>query len=150
MMFTEEKFTVDNIVEMGPLTVDHIGEVGPFQFEFKIDCDKYILLQGIAACRLFVARVDGKVMGYSVYIISTHTHFANTVFAQQDAVYIVPEYRGKGLGIRLIRFCEGKLADACDAVTQAVTPELDFSESLLKCGYVPLENLYVKNLARIN
>ena len=149
-MFTEERFTPDNIDEMDPLTVDHIGEVGPFQFEFKIDWDRYVLLESMGSIRLFVARVGGQMVGYSVYVIATHTHFANTVFASQDALYIVPDHRGKGMGARFIRFCEEQLADVCDAITQAVTPEVDFSENLLKCGYVPLENLYVKNLARIN
>lgn len=150
MKFTDEKFTIDNIAEMGPLTIDHINEVGPFQFEFKVDWDRYVLLESVNAIRLFVARENGQMVGYAVYVISTHTHFAGTVFASQDAIYIMPNCRGKGIGAKFIAFCEQQLTGVCDAITQAVTPEVDFSDTLLKCGYAPLENLYVKNLVRVN
>ena len=150
MKFTEEQFSIDTVTEMEPLTIDHIAEVGPFQFEFQIDWDKFYAMQRFGAARLFVAREGKKMVGYSVYLISPHTHFATTIFAMQDALYLVPEHRGNGIGTRFIRFCEEQLADSCDAITQAVTPELDFSELLAKSGYAPLENLYVKNLVRMN
>lgn len=149
MNYFQERFDDTVIGEMKLLVFDHIAEVGPFQFEFDVDWDKFVDLQESDSIRLFVARSEGNMVGYAIYIISTHTHFATTVFALQDALYIVPQFRGNGAGIGLIQFCEDMLVD-CDAIVQSVLPELDFSDLLTKNGYVPMEKLYVKKLAGIN
>ena len=148
MKYFQERFEDTVIGEMKLLVFDHIAEVGPFQFEFDVDWDKFVELQESDSIRLFVARSEGNMVGYAIYIISTHTHFATTVFALQDALYIAPQFRGNGAGIGLIRFCEEMLVD-CDAIVQAVSPELDFSDLLTNNGYVPLEKLYVKKLSEI-
>jgi len=151
MIYQQEDFTPEVIDELKQLVELHYAEVGPYQFDFSIDWDKYLAMQDAGIVRLFTARDDSDqhLCGYGIYIISTHTHFATTIFAMQDALYLSPECRGDGAGTSFVFACEVFMGDV-DAVTQAVTPELDISETFKRAGYVPLENLYVKKLTRLN
>ena len=151
MIYQQENFTPEVIDELKQIIELHYNEVGPYQFDFIVDWDKYLVMEDAGVVRLFTVRDDTelKLVGYGIYIISTHTHFATTVFAMQDALYLLPEYRGNGAGTSFVLACEAFMDDI-DAVTQAVTPELDISETFKQAGYVPLENLYVKKLARLN
>lgn len=148
MKYAVERFTEDVIDELKRLVTAHWEEVGPFQFEFIIDWDKYRSFDAIDAVVLITARVDKDMVGYAIYLVDTHTHFATTVFAAQDALYIAPEHRGNGAGKGLLDFSEESLASGCDAIIQGVLPTLDFSDLLVAQGYKPMENLYVKTLTR--
>jgi len=148
MKYAIENFTEKVISELKELVVAHWEEVGPFQFEFVVDWEKYRNFDRLGASMLITARVDGDLVGYAIYLIDTHTHFATTVFAQQDALYIKPAHRQHGAGGGLVKFSEESLAPLCDTIIQGVLPTLDFSDMLTAQGYEPLENLYIKNLTR--
>lgn len=57
--------------------------------------------------RLFTLFVmDGEeIAGYSVNILAEHLH-SDTLYAQNDAVYVSPAYRRSGAGIRLMKATE--------------------------------------------
>ena len=54
---------------------------------------------------------DGKVVGYSVNLISTHLHYRELVVCHNDMLYIVPEHRRGRLGLKLIRATQAAAKD---------------------------------------
>ena len=148
MKYAVERFTPEVIAELEGLVIDHWEEVGPFQFDFLVDWSKYCAMDVVGMVSMITARIDGQMVGYAIYLIDAHTHFATTTFAKQDALYIQPAHRGNGAGAGLLKYSEEILGVHCDAIIQGVLPTLDFSDLLAAQGYIPLENLYVKRLTR--
>ncbi|HUB92692.1 MAG TPA: GNAT family N-acetyltransferase [Candidatus Saccharimonadales bacterium] len=59
----------------------------------------------------FVAEADGRVIGAAVYFFAYYTWVGKSLYL--DDFYVIPEYRGKGIGSRLLRkiFEAAKQAD---------------------------------------
>ncbi len=101
--YQEESFK-DFIVEFGLLLKPHMTEINVSQrlgFEFKPNYDKYVKLQEIGILVVVTCRDNGKLIGYSVFGITEHIRYPSCKLAKEDLYYIIPEYRGKGLGKRL-------------------------------------------------
>lgn len=52
------------------------------------------------------AFVDGKVVGYSVNILTPHLHYKNLLTSMNDIIFISKPYRDTPLGLRLIKQTE--------------------------------------------
>lgn len=77
---------------------------------FRPDYTQYAQLEQEGRFRCYVMRsVTGQMIGYVMYFTTQSLH-GNFVDAQEDAFYIVPEFRGKGLARPLLRFAEADLA----------------------------------------
>lgn len=58
------------------------------------------------------AFVDGKIVGYSINILSYHLHYADLYTAMNDIIFITKEYRDTPLGLRLIAETEKACKEA--------------------------------------
>lgn len=95
--------------EMESLLQSHFDEVALHKDEIPLDPDwpRYVALEEHGICHLITARIDGKLIGYSVVFLSTHMQHASTMVADCDALYIHPAYRhGSKAGIRIIEYTE--------------------------------------------
>jgi GNAT superfamily N-acetyltransferase len=68
----------------------------------KPDVQKYIGLQQSNILKNIVVYKDNKVVGYSVILIAPYLHYADSILAQVDVVYVDPDYRHSTIGARLL------------------------------------------------
>ena len=88
-----------------------------------------------------------KIVGYNVYFLRDMIHNYPRVVAENDVLYISPEYRRGSLAARMLSFGENeaKRRGAC-IVTMHVKKEHDFSSMLIRSGYDENEILLSKEL----
>lgn len=97
----------DVINDVAPLTGRHCAEVGQSDLTLSPDWGGFLQMERQGRLVMIVARDGGLVVGYAVFALQRHLHYAETV-AINDAIYLAPEVR-KGFAARgLIRF-----ADTC-------------------------------------
>lgn len=70
------------------------------------DLDAYGALESSGKLFTLCAHEGGSLIGYSVNFIANHIHYSDLLVATNDALYIAPEYRRGGIGIKLIRQTE--------------------------------------------
>ena len=77
----------------------------------KPDWSRYEALEG-AGCIVALAAWEGEAMvGYSVSFLTTHIHYADLFYAQNDVLFVAPEHRRTRTGIALIHATELACAD---------------------------------------
>lgn len=69
----------------------------------KPDYAKYKYLEDHGSLFCLFAYLNGVIVGYSVNILTSHLHYADLNVAQNDIVFVHPDYRNSPLGIRLIK-----------------------------------------------
>ena len=100
-----------------------------------------------AAGRLIIcaARLEGELIGYSLFFLTYPMHYQTTLVATNDLLFMRKAYRGSHYGVSLIRESEAKvLALGAKKVAWHIKPEHDFSPILKKMGYQLDEILYAK------
>lgn len=111
------------------------------------DWDAYERLEDDGKLRIFTARDGIKLVGYFVVIVSSHLHYKSTLFAENDLIYLDPDYRKGHVAARLIRFAEKCLRE--DGVTVLMINTKDhrpFDPLLVRSGYGLVERVYGKRL----
>lgn len=138
MISIEREQLQDFYAESLPLLQAHWAEVANYQAERPLEPDlgKYAELEKLARLFCIIARSNGKLVGYSVWITDTHLHYKSSVMAANDVIYVVPEYRQRGLGIRLIKESERLLfAAGVENILFHVKAKKDWSAILQRMGY---------------
>lgn len=104
---------------------------------------------GLEAC--VVARRDGYPIGYAVYILSPHLHYATTI-ADADVFFVDPRFRSGWIGVRLFRVAERLLREkGVDEIYNRVKLHVkpgrggrDLGALFRWLGYRPVEVMYRK------
>lgn len=96
---------------LAAIVAKHWREVAvhPDTMPLAVDWDKYQDLEDKGILRVMSARRGDKLIGYSSFMVMPHLHYATTLHAANDAIYVDPSERGAG--IRLIRESEKALAE---------------------------------------
>lgn len=142
-------FTMENLFnsfdDAKELIKDQAKEVGALDPDkFEVDLDKYKAMA--PSLRAFAARENGKLIGYSVFIVNTHHHYKGVKVAFQDVTYLDPAFRGHN-SMRFINWCDKQLRlEGVKAITRQVTEKKDYSKLLEKFGYRMIERLYLKEV----
>jgi len=81
-----------------------------------------------------LAEVDGQVVGYAIYFFTYSTFRARPTLYLED-VFVLPERRGQGAGVALLRACARQaVAHGCARMEWQVlawnTPSIDFYQRL--------------------
>jgi hypothetical protein len=124
--------------EIEDLIVMHYDEIALDKHVIKLDPDwgKYESMERDNALRIFTARKDGKLVGYSVFFLVWHQQFKQNLFAQNEMIFLHPDYRGD-TGVRLIRYSQEQLAkDRIDKLIYEAKPDTTLYHLLLKMGHV--------------
>ena len=106
----QERFR--NVIdELKPLLAQHWRELALYQdvIEFDPDYAKYDTLDGMGVIKIYVARDEGAVVGYAVYVVMPHMHYKQDVWARCDIIWVSPEHRRQHTGVMLLRFVEERL-----------------------------------------
>ena len=131
--------------EIRPLLAAHWREIAHYQdIPLVPDWDFYLRAQTV---RVYTARDDGRLIGYGVFFVSHNRHYMTSVQGVQDILFILPEYRGRTVGPRLIRFCEEQVkAERAQCVYHHVKCANDFGPLLRAMGYEEVETIWAKRL----
>lgn len=111
MDFALEALTRDLLSEAEDLLLSHWQEIAIYRDKISLNPDyaHYITLQSKGELRVITARVDNKLVGYCVFIIGPGPHYKDTLFAENDILYITEEHRKGFNALRMLRFAEVRL-----------------------------------------
>ena len=105
-MITVGLETFDVVEENFNLIEEHWEEVAahdPSKRALNVDWETFRKLDDLEKLVTIVARHDGEVVGYAVFIMQQHLHAKDTLCAQNDALFLKKEYRKGTAGIKLIK-----------------------------------------------
>ena len=133
--------------EIDSLLAMHYDEIAADKHLIKLDPDwgKYESLERDDSLRIFTARHEGKLIGYSVFFLAWHPHYKSNLFAQNDILYLHPDHRKGRDGIRLIHYSEEQLKkDRVDKIMWHVKVKNDWRKILARMGYVEQDVIMAK------
>lgn len=136
---------------MVPLIKKHFTEVARFK-DFRVEPDfvNYTALDEAGLLRIYTARIEKELVGYSVFTLVQHPHFKAVKQAHEELLFLDPIKRKGNLGDRLIEYCDEQLEkDGADVIYHTVTVERDFSLLLLRRGYELSDRVYAKRVREV-
>ncbi len=147
--FAEERFADLDYDEVMPLLEEHWMEVS-FDKEIPLnpDLEKYLLLEEAGHLHCLSCRdEEGTLVGYVVTFLTPHVHYKDTLYAENDLIYIHPNHRKGTLGIRMLRRFEEIMKErGVDVLHMHVKISIDFGKVLQRLGYHHEENVYRKKI----
>jgi len=148
MQFAEENF-YEVLQEIAPLLHEHWQEIALNKDEVPLSpvWDIYKNLFDGGKLKVITAREDGKLVGYTVYIVAPSLHYASELFADADIFWLAPEYRKGMTGLKLFRYAEAVLKEA--GVTQIfnkIKLHFDIGKVFERMGYSAVERVYSKRV----
>ena len=138
-----------NYPELEPIYAQHYGEMqarleadGHTVSPFNPQLDKYFPAFRDGWLLNFVARLDGKAVGYCNVYLSVDMHNGDPI-AQEDLLYVLPEHRN-GLGKKLVLAALNEL-QARGVKRVLVTPVTDLRVAKIwhRMGFQNLSSLMV-------
>jgi GNAT superfamily N-acetyltransferase len=145
-VFSVEKYA-DVIAEAKPLLVAHWEEVALFKDRIKLapDFDKYEQMEKVGGLHICTVRVDGRMVGYHVAIVSRHPHYMNDIFSLTDIFFVAPDYRRGQLGLDFFRFIENEMKKLGVSKMMAGTKlHRDLDIMFRRLGWSPTDRMYAK------
>jgi len=97
----------------GPDDVGHIArfirELARYErLEHLVDCDEARLREHLCganrACGALLAEITGEPVGFALYF-QTYSTFRTRPCLHLEDLFVLPEHRGRGLGLALLRAC---------------------------------------------
>lgn len=136
------------IKELQSLAEREYDEVGQKDLaRLNIDWTRYCELDATGKLATFVAKREGVIVGYAVFIVQTHIHYRDALVAANSAVYAAPEVRAGRVVLKLLRYAElGLQAQGVQKIYYHVKRSKDFGRLLDHLGYDDVERLYAKVL----
>lgn len=135
--------------EIYPLLERHYAEISANpDIALAPDEHRYRVLEDANRLRTYTVRDDGALVGYAVFLVSTGLHYMHSLQAKQDVLFVDPSRRGRGAGIKLIRFADQALADEGVQVVyhHAKLAHPALGRLLEHAGYAPVETVYSRRL----
>jgi GNAT superfamily N-acetyltransferase len=87
------------------------------------------------------------VVGYFVVLVGRNIHYKDHLFAQNDIIYVHPDYRKGSTGARLIKFAEKCLKeDGVSVLTINTKVHKPFDPLMERLGFNLIERVYSKYL----
>jgi GNAT superfamily N-acetyltransferase len=151
--FALEYLTPELWAEITPLLRRHYEEIGPWRdIPLSPDHAQYEQLSALGALRIHTARLtDGSLIGYHCAIVIRSLHYSTMIVAQQDVLWVAPEYRRSCIGSDLMDVAEECVrAEGATVIFQhtKVTPGHDLGKYFMRRGYQPADMIYAKRLDR--
>lgn len=134
--------------EMESLLELHFEECSNLKmFQLDPDWARYCALEEGGMIHVFTVRDGGILVGYAVFLLTTHMHHQGLVVANNDLFFISPDYRRGTNALKFIQYCEGqmKLLGA-KRITWTVKTQHDWSALLHRAGYDTDEIALSRNL----
>ena len=107
--------------------------------------ESYVALENNGGVMAMIARSEGKIVGYAFFYTYRHMHYPDKIYALNDVLFLLPEYRVTNAGYKLMKESERMVREAgANTVLWCVTEFKDFSPLLKRMGYHKKETTYIK------
>lgn len=136
----------DVIDELSPLHEAHWSETERARIGLTMNPDYEAMLRDEKAGRLlqFTARKDGLIAAHLRLYLCRSRH-TQTLFSEEDALYVKPEHRGGFLVMRLLHFAERALLSLGISEIRANSKLVNRADVLMKrMKYTPVALQFVK------
>jgi len=112
MIIREETFD-QVITDILPLLVEHYHDAPLNHKELKLDADfiRYKEMMDNKQVRIFTARDNGRLVGYSAWNIGSSPHFKGVVYAISELIFVVKDYRKGWIPYNILKNTLPKLAE---------------------------------------
>lgn len=150
IVFARERLTDAVWEEAMPLLHAHWREVAHYEdIALQPDRSVYAASDAAGLIRFYSARADARLVGYALFFVRPNPHYAQSVQAAQDVLYVDPAYRGL-TGYRLIQYADEQLrSEGVQAVyhhQKRAHPQL--GRVLERLGYEPVDVIWARRLDR--
>lgn len=144
---------IDVLPEIEQLMPQHYSEVSRDigKFNVRLDRKTYNFRQITGSLVIVTARREGNLIGYCVWTVAPHLHYADSgLMAYNDAYFVVKEYRHGATGAKLLIASENILKER--GVKKIFNfhkihkDELNHTELFKQLGYELNEYQYIKYL----
>lgn len=136
------RFAVESIAnvieEIKPLLTLHWEEIAGYKDSIPLDPDyeKYETMAQQGRLVIVTARDAGKLIGYSIFFLVNHMHYKSTLFAVNDVIFMLAEYRKGMAGVKLIKLSEvATKSVGAIKISWHLKPDHDFRPILERLGY---------------
>lgn len=144
-------FSLEKISDVWEETIDLVlanhsetGYLPPKDLDPKLSTYESIEASGIL--KVFIARIDGKVVGYSTFLIWPHIHYPSKIFATQDVMFIDKDHRGPS-AVKFMRWQEQQLEGmGVNVILRHVSAKNDYSRTLSRLGYEETEKIFSRRI----
>ena len=127
----------------------HYDEIAPHKDVFRLnpDLEHYRAQEQSGNLCIVTARFEGRLIGYIAMHIRAHTHYKDTLVANDDLHFIHPAYRKGSLGLRLLQAAEQEMVKR-KAQVMLLRTKVASNHGVLfeRLGYSPLDIVYSKRL----
>ena len=115
-------------------------ETGHSNLKLDIDLDKHFLLEDAGKLKVFVCRLEGRLVGYIVCIIDTLLTSKYTTVGHLEAVYVHKDHRNSSVGKSLYLFTESCLReDGVNVIVASSSVKNPINSFLEHLGYQETE-----------
>lgn len=148
MITFQRELVLAFIDEAGELFKAHAEELKPHpNTKLNVRFDKFIQAEELDALRIYTVREDQKLVGYCLFLLQDHWHYADEREAQSTALYLSPSLRGKGIGKGFLAYCDTQLKlENVQVIYHHVKATHSFAPLLEKLGYGLIDFTYFKRL----
>ena len=149
-MFTYQQEFLDTCLsDMDHLLKMHWEQIALNKEKIKLnpDFDAYKELEAQGKLKIFTVRHDKELVGYFVVLVGYNIHYKDHLFAQNDVIYVHPDYRKGSTGANLISFAEKCLKEDNVSVLSINTKvHKPFDPLMERLGFNLIERVYSKYL----
>ena len=124
----------------------HWQEIAHFpDIPLCVKWEDYEAHEAAGKLRIFTVRDRRELVGYACYAVGTAPHYASSVQAVQDVLFLAPEYRRFSIGRRLVSQADRTLAAEGVQATYQHSKVAHPIDALLKReGYEIVETIWAK------
>ena len=111
--------------------------------ELDPDFERYQTLENAKILEIHTARDNGKLVGYSLWVVINHLHYKKSVTASSDILYIHPEYRKGMFGYKFLKWTTEEIKKRSpQRITFHMKPFLDYGHLVERLGGRYFEKTY--------
>lgn len=135
--------------EMQPLLEKHYLEIAHYQdIALAPDHAYYLMAEDALMLRVFTARVDDVLVGYSIHRVGQNPHYRHSKQSNQDVLFVSPEHRRSRIGVNLISYTNDRLRDeGCQVSYQhAKVGHPALAMVLQRLGFQKVDEIWAKRL----
>ena len=123
----------------------HYKEIAERTDVIKLDPDlaRYEFFVANEMLEVHTIRKDGELIGYSLWFVSNHIHYKNSVTACSDVLFISPNQRKGSTGIKFIKWSLEKIKERNpQRIMFHVKDHVDYSPIIKRMGAKHFESVY--------
>jgi hypothetical protein len=117
------------------------------EFPLKPQWDIYEKMDEAGKVKVILCKEEDEIIGYIVFFISNHLHYADCLIAQEDIYFLKKEYRTGRVGLKMFKFAEEYLKSInVDMVKYSTKVHADKSSLFEYLKYQNTEKVFTKML----